>query len=122
MIVTRAEVGRMLVDWEAASVSAAEVHGWAERHYAVADRQPEDQVVNEVLARLDMLDIDLIVAADVPALRRLLESMPARLPDALNEYEAYVDSIDLRRRRQELAGDPFYGPFCNSTGALRDSL
>jgi len=122
MTVTRAEVLRLLFDWEAGRVSAPEVHGWTERRHAVAGRQPEDEAVNEVLACLDMLDVNLIVSADVPALRRLLESTPARLREALNEYEAYVESIDILRRRQELAVDPLYGPFCKSSGALRDSL
>jgi hypothetical protein len=117
MIVTRAEVRQVLLDWEAGRVSASEVHGWAEGHYAVAHTEPEDEVVNEVLARLDMLDVNLVVAADVTALKRLLDAQPAGLTEALNEYGACVESIDLSRRRRELAGDPLYGRFCRSPGA-----
>ena len=122
MIGTRAEVRRVLFDWEAGRVSATEVHGWAEERYAVSNSEPEDAVVNEVLARLDMLDVDLLVAADVPALKRLLESHPSRLPEALTEYEAYVGAVDVPRRQRELAGDPLYRPFCKLGGVPGASL
>jgi hypothetical protein len=116
MVVTRTEVHQMLTDWERGHLSAAEVHDWAERRYAVAGNEAEDGVVNQVLALLDMLDVNLTVAADTSALRRLLEARPDGLNRALNEYQAYTGTIDVSARKRELSRDPLYGPFCRDGG------
>ena len=115
MRVTRTEVRRVLSDWEGGCVSASEVHSWAERRYAVEGSEAEDEVVNEVLSLLDALDVNLTAAADIPALRRLLDSMPHGLHEALTEYGAYVGTIDMLARKRELGDDPLYARFCSSS-------
>lgn len=73
--ITREQLDHLLSDWCAGRMTATTVHDWAVNRYAVSDFTPEDAIVNEVLARLDMLDANLTTADDVPALRRLLDTL-----------------------------------------------
>ena len=76
--VTRAELILLLKEWQADRLSAAEVHEWAEQRYLPADFEVDDDDASgsaaaEVLARLDMLDINLITVEDIPRLLGTLE-------------------------------------------------
>ena len=106
------QVDQLLAEWEAGRVTAVEVHEWAVARYAVSGVEIENDVVNQVLAELDALDVNLVIAQDVPELRTLLRSDPATSAAAIARYESYAASLDLAARRRQLAGDPLYAPFC----------
>ena len=110
--ITREQLDHLLSDWCAGRMTATTVHDWAVNRYAVSDFTPEDAIVNEVLARLDMLDANLTTADDVPALRRLLASRPHSLAEAVSRYEEYLESVDFGERRRRLANEPMYAPYC----------
>ncbi len=110
--VTRSELGQLLADWQAGHVAAASVHEWAVARYAVTGVNAEDEVVNEVLDLLDALDVNLITAAEVPALQRLLQSPASALDSALEAYDSDIALVDYESRRRDLANDPLYAPFC----------
>jgi hypothetical protein len=93
-------------------MTATAVHDWAVERYAVSDFTTEDVSVNEVLARLDMLDANLTTPDDVPALQRLLASRPASFAEAVGRYEEYLESVDFGERKRRLASEPLYAPFC----------
>jgi hypothetical protein len=112
-IITREQLDHLLSDWCAGRMTSAAVHDWAVERYAVSDFTPEDVIVNEVLARLDMLDANLTTADDVPALRRLLASRPPSLAEAVSRYEEYLESVDCGERRRRLTKEPMYAPFCS---------
>ena len=113
-LVTRSELRHLLSSWQAGALSAAAVHAWAEARYAVSSFEPEDEAVNEVLANLDKLDMNLITVEDVPALQQLLGDNAESLERALASYDAYFSRVDFARRRQQLAEDPLYARFCGA--------
>jgi hypothetical protein len=93
-------------------MTATAVHDWAVERYAVSDFTTEDVIVNEVLARLDMLDANLTTADDVPALQRLLASHPAASSEAVGRYDEHLECVDFGERKRRLANEPLYAPFC----------
>jgi len=111
-LLSRSQLQELLSKWEAGQLNAAAVHDWAQKRYAASLFEPEDRVVNEVLARLDRLDLDLVTVEDVPALEELLGASSESLEKALALYEAYWSRINLDRRRIQLASDPLYARFC----------
>lgn len=61
----------VLREWQAGRLSATGVHEWAKARYfpghlEVDDEEESGSAAVEVLARLDMLDIDLIAVDDIP--------------------------------------------------------
>jgi len=108
--VTANLVESKLRQWQSGELTAAEVHNWAEDTFATDQWEPESDAVNEVLAKLDTLDMDLVTAEDVPVLLSALRS---------NAFEAILAEhfarVDIELRRVRLAGVPPYAPFCRSS-------
>ena len=110
--ITREQVRSTIEAWQRSEMTAAQVHAWAEDRYAASAFEPEDDVVNEVLARLDMLDLNLTIVDDAPALLRPLTYKASEVEKAVAEMERYFETIDLRNRMKTCANDPLYAPFC----------
>ena len=102
---TRDEARRLLEAWQAGSVTAPAVKAWAQA--AVVEG---DAVLAELQAELDLLDVYLLTAEDVPALVALLDGQEVRA--ALDAWLAYQRTIDLDARSKALKRDPFYRDFC----------
>ena len=106
-VVTADSVESRLRDWQAGRVTAAHIHEWAENTYAVSAWEPESDAVNEVLAQLDMLDMNLVTPDDIPALIAALRS---------DNFEALISdhfaTVDYRLRKTQLTGVSPYAPFC----------
>jgi hypothetical protein len=113
-LITRDDLRSLLTAWHAGSHSAADVHSWAEARFAVDAWECEDDVANEVLAQLDMLDMNLVTRDDVPALLAMLDVPSGQGAGASQQFEARISSSDLERRKKQLATDPTYAPFCGS--------
>ena len=106
-IVTATEVDAKLSEWQSGTVTAAEVHQWAVPRYATHKWEPESDSVNEVLAALDMLDVNLTTIEDVPALKKALRS-----ESAADILKVHFQTIDFAIRNRQLAADPLYARFC----------
>ena len=111
--VTRAELRSMLQAWQEGRVTPGEVHSWAEDRYAAHAFEPEDEIANEILACLDMLDINLTTVEDVPVLLEALDVSAGNLTAAQTLLSLHAETIDVKKRRRSLAGDPLYAPFCS---------
>jgi hypothetical protein len=111
-VVTRGDLRGLLEDWQSGKRTAAEVHDWAEARYAVNAWDPEDEVTNEVLAALDMLDMNLLTTDDVPILQAMLQLPPDQAERAAELLDAHFQEINLDDRKNSLAGDPTYARFC----------
>ena len=112
-IVTRAELITLLKEWQAGHVSATEVHEWAEERFIPGDFEVDDDddsgsAAVEVLARLDMLDINLITVEDIPDYLELLHSPKGALAEALKRFEAKRAAIDFPARQAALAATEPY--------------
>jgi hypothetical protein len=108
-VISRQEVRALLERWQRGETVASQVHIWAEDRHAVSAFEPEDEVVNELLGQLDMLNLNLITAEDVPALLRALDDL-GDTDRVIQDLERYFEGIDLVRRSAKCAGDPLYAP------------
>lgn len=106
-IVTSSDIEEKLRHWQSGKISAAELHDWAEDRYSNHRWETESDAVNEVLAQLDMMNMNLITTEDISVLSRALTSTHYLM--VLNEH---FKSIDMSNRKIQLANDPLYAPFC----------
>ena len=63
---------KKLLEWQSGHISADEIHRWAEKRYHNDDfdyddweGEEENSVTNEIIAHLDMLNLNLTTDADV---------------------------------------------------------
>ena len=110
-VITRAALSHLLEQWRRHEVTHGQVHAWAEARYAVSAYTPEDEVANEVLAALDILDMNITTDAEVPYLLAALQAADA------DEAARILQSIpfDLEARRKQCGSDPVYGPFLRAS-------
>jgi hypothetical protein len=110
----RARLTSLLVRWQAGELTAAEVHAEAESLWdaeAEWPTLPEAQfgaIVIEVLQQLDIMNHQLILRQDTPAILAFLKAEPGEEQVAWQRWRAYWEGLDYPARRQELATDPFY--------------
>lgn len=112
-IPSRAQLRALVVDWQRGEVSAREVHEQAELSLESFDwqdlpRSDPLSVAYEVLSQLDMLNHQLIVPDDIPAIMAFLESSPDAAAAAWEQWERYWATIDFEERRKNLRGDDTY--------------
>jgi hypothetical protein len=100
-------------------MTAHELHEWAEGNYLNDGVQYEDwdeieehSVTNEVLAELDMMDMNLMTTEDVPAYLDFLETPPALFEEGYKRLQQCLEQIDIKKRAAALSADPFYERFC----------
>ena len=106
-VVTVADVEAKLHQWQSGQLSTPELHSWAEATYAVSSWESETEAVSEVLAWLDMMDMNLVTVEDVPAFLSALSS-----PEFVAVIEEHFGGLDIEARKRELASVPMYAPFC----------
>ena len=111
-IIEREDLRKILHKWQAAQLTSKQVHEWANNRFATDAWDAEDEITNEILSRLDMLDMNLLVPEDVPTLLQALSFENGLLADALQFLESYEANIDIRERKQRYANNPLYAPFC----------
>ncbi|MFC4348641.1 hypothetical protein ACFO5Q_12375 [Kordiimonas lipolytica] len=118
-IISRANIKEVLERWAEGTLSAEEVHAWAGQHYQnraydFEDRedQEENSVSNEVLAQLDMLDMNLLVPEDIPSYIEFLSTPLGGFDDGYSKLKAYLGTVNIDVRREQLKGTSPYQPFC----------
>jgi len=116
VVVTREDIIRILVAWQAGELGAKEVHAWAEDRYATSnfEIEEEDEVAQEVLSNLDCLDVNLTTLEDVPTFLEMLRLPKDQVEKALVLLREYSNSVDMKERMRRYANDPFYGRFCGT--------
>lgn len=108
--VTGSDVDTILTQWASNELSAVDVHNWAEARYATSEWETDNDVTNEVLGHLDRLDMNLVVAADVPLLREAL--LAPSVEDACAVIERSYVVMPISQRRKVCAQLSLYAPFC----------
>jgi hypothetical protein len=103
----------LLVKWQSGEISARDVHEEAEAmmescEWQELPRTAPESVMYEVLCQLDILNQQLIVADDIPAMLKFLGSTPSELDMAWQEWERYWNDVDFAERRRRLQGSDFY--------------
>lgn len=118
-ILRRKDLKEKLLLWQQGVITAHELNDWAGENYPNDDVEYEDwdaaeeySVTNEVLAALDMMDMNLMTLEDVPAYLSFLETPPASFEEGYNKHQKYLEQIDINKRAAALVTDPFYERFC----------
>src|SRR5436305_10640647 len=96
--ITRDDLRTVLRAWQSGEIGAAEVHDWAESLYAVPAPEAADEIVNKVLAHLDILDISLTTVRRHPVYLKMLELTLDRGAEAIDLLRAHGDSLDMAAR------------------------
>jgi hypothetical protein len=115
-IIKREDVARALTEWSSGRMTSAEVLSWADSLYPSDDVDYEDwegdnSVTKEVIAALDMLDMNLALPEDAPIYLQFLSTPAGEFAPGYAEFSRKLDAIDYDRRRVELRGIMPYAPF-----------
>jgi hypothetical protein len=115
-IVTREDIARVLTEWSNGRMTSIEVLSWADSLYPsddvdYEDWEGEDSVTKEVLAALDMLDMNLALPEDAPIYLQFLSTPAAEFASGYREFRRKLDAIDYDRRRVQLRDIVPYASF-----------
>jgi len=118
-IISRRDLKEKLLQWQEGQITAHALNDWAGENYPKEDVDYEDwdeaeefSVTNEVLAALDMMDLNLMSPEDVPTYLDFLETAPASFEEGYNKLQRYLEQIDIKKRAADLVTDPLYERFC----------
>lgn len=118
-IITREDVRKVLIKWQNDLLSAKQVHDWAETRYMNSQFECDDwegeeewSVTNEVLAKLDTLNMNLTTADDVSIFMAFLSTPIGAFDTGYQHMEQALKSIDIEKRKEQLSDIDFYRPFC----------
>jgi hypothetical protein len=115
-ILKRDELAQKLKDWQGGRISSEELLRWADALYPsddvdYEDWEGDDSVTNEVLAALDMLDMNLALPEDAPIYLQFLATPVGEFQNGYRRYKQALDRIDYDNRRTSLRDIPPYAPF-----------
>ncbi len=104
---------QLLSSWSSGKLTAGGVHGEAEQlldsyDWKEVSRSDPRSLVNEVLVQLDVLNQQLIMEDDIPAILMFLRAPAGTEAEAWLNWERYWNGIDLDDRRKQLKGNPHY--------------
>lgn len=115
-ILKRDELAQMLKDWHTGRVATESLLQWADALYPsddidYEDWEGDDSVTNEVLAALDMLDMNLALPEDAPVYLEFLSTAAGQFQAGYDRYKRALDQIDYTSRRTSLKNVALYAPF-----------
>jgi hypothetical protein len=113
--VDREVLRELLERWRSGAVDEREVHETAEEMFETFPDGPPlvphadpRSIPIEVLSQLEILNVQLITPADIPALMKFLAAEPGQEEVAWQELTNYWKAIDFKRRLMELRDNPNY--------------
>lgn len=102
--ITREDIKNILMSWQKGDISAHEIHQWASDNYPNDDVEyndwegnEEESVSNEVLAALDMMDMNLTTTKDIPAFLEFLATPIGEITEGLKKLGKYHNSININK-------------------------
>ncbi len=118
-LITRADIIAILDQWQNGSLTASQVHTWAEDRYAPGwtefddwEGEAEESVANTVLAYLDMRDMNLVLPEDIPIYLQFLATPSGHFHEGARLWWAALSRIDYKDRRKALRAIPPYTRYC----------
>lgn len=106
-IIKASDIQYVLNQWAQGVLDESQVHAWAEDRFCVDSYDCESEATNEVLGRLDTMNMNLVTSDDIPVLIKALFS-----PDFESILAAYDRQINISERKVALRHIPLYIPFC----------
>ena len=108
-LVRREELRSVLARWQHGELSHSQVYDWSNEHFGLEQMDGGDSVVNEILAHLDIMDVNLTTPDDVPIFLAMLDADSEA--DATELLRRHGDALDLDVRITKWRTDPFYAPW-----------
>lgn len=113
---SRKKIDEQLSSWQSGKLSVEEIHAWAESildttqyETFVDDWNQDDYSVSmEVLRILEMADLNLLIAEDIPLLRKLLTI--DSIEELNSQADAYFKKVDFDKRKNDLKDIKYYVP------------
>ena len=112
--IDRRMLSALLEDWQAGRINERQVHERAEAimekigELPLCDDTDSNSIAIEVLVNLDALNHQLITVQDIDVMQEFLFTPPGEEKDAWARWREYWDTLDLKVRKQELQGNPYY--------------
>ncbi|MGH2472453.1 MAG: hypothetical protein ACRDG6_08635 [Candidatus Limnocylindria bacterium] len=94
---SRTNLPDLLERWRSGVIGERAVHEEAERSIAF-----------EVVSQLEILNVQLITAEDVPAFIEFLETPSGAEGAGWDRWQHYWDGIDFAKRLKDLVNNPYY--------------
>ena len=113
-LVSRDDLRNVLAQWQHGDLSHSQVYDWSTEHFGLEQMDGGDSVVNEILAHLDIMDVNLTTPDDVPVFLAMLDADSEA--EATELLRRHGDTLDLDERIAKWRADPFYTPFCHRVG------
>jgi len=104
----------LLKRWQRGEIDERSVHEEAERIWASKDEWPvypdtdPESIPMDVLEQLDVLNHQLIIPADIPAMLAFLDTPLGEEQRGWEEWERYWQGVDIDARRSALMHNPYY--------------
>ena len=105
--ITASDIRQVLTQWAFGNLTESQVHAWAEDRFCTSGYECESEAANEVLSRLDMMDMNLLTSEDIPVLLDALSS-----PEYLSILEKHEQQVDISARRTVLRHVQLYSRYC----------
>ena len=120
-ILKRDEVAQKLREWHTGHLSSEDLLQWADRLYPsddvdYEDWEGDDSTTMEVLAALDMLDMNLALPEDAPIYLDFLLTPVGQFQEGHAKYKEALERIDYATRRTTLKNVPLYAPYLQHLG------
>jgi hypothetical protein len=115
-ILRRNEVAQKLREWHGGRLSSEDLLQWADSLYPsddvdYEDWEGDDSVTNEVLAALDMLDMNLSLPEDAEIYLDFLSTPVGQFQTGYAKYKQALERVDRVSRRASLRNVPLYAPY-----------
>jgi len=105
--ITASDIEHVLNQWASRKLSESQVHAWAEDRFCTGTYEAESDAANEVLARLDNMNMNLTTTDDIPALIAALHSK-----DFISILAGHDTRVNIEERKLKLRQIPLYARFC----------
>ena len=106
-VIKATEIQFVLNQWAKGELNESQVHAWAEDRYCTDAYCCESDAANEVLGRLDTMNINLVTSEDIPVLIKALFS-----PDFESILVTHDRQVDIAARKMALRSVSLYMRFC----------
>ena len=117
IMVKRLDIINILKSWRDDEITARAVWDWANERYMPGETEFDDweddcSAANEVLCELDSLDMNLVLAVDIPIHLEFLQTPKGKFIEGYQKWRGQIGNIDFKKRCKELKDHEIYGPFC----------
>ncbi len=111
--INRKTIIDLLARWRLDQLTEVELHEeiesiWERDDWSQYPHEDSRSILVEVLSQLEVLNHQLIIKEDIPAIVDFLSTPKGKELEAWKNWMAYWDNVDYERRKQLLKHNPYY--------------